>query len=628
MQQFRNILKGWVGKLLLVIFILPFAFFGIQGIILNAGKSNYALKVNGVEISKAEVDRAINAQRDAMVQRMGGKIDPSFFTDEMLRPRVIQMLVQKQLLAQAVKDEGLFVSGDSIKQYVRNMPQFKDEKGEFSQQKLEMLLARAGYTMTKFFDELSTGMVADQLQQGIGTSAFVTGPELKALIQLDGQKRDLTYTSLKLAPFLEKAEAGDDAVAKYFEENKAQYRTQEKVKIRYLTFKADDFAKDVSVSDNDLVAEYDSYVKSIDDQERRRASHILVEVNDKRDDADAKARIEEVKAKLDAGEDFAKVAKTYSDDTASAENGGDLDYAGRGIYDPAFEKTLFALKEGQVSGIVKSEFGYHIIKLTGIEKPKVESFDAKKDELRTKLAKSKAADKLNDVIDDLNKMTYESGDLTAIAEKYGKTIQEVGPFTRGGGNGIAADKKVIDAAFSDPLLKDGVNSDAIELADGSVVVLRDVDHEPARDQTLDEVKPQVVAAVKDQAARVKAKETAEAIVKKLKEGATEDAVAAEFNVTWEKKAGVTRQESKLSRTLVTKLFELPKPAEGAVVADKVSLPSGDQEILVLTKVEPGAFDMKGEELLKAQLGAGNRMGQLAFDSYLGTLKQNADIVEK
>lgn len=628
MQQFRNLLKGWVGKVLLAIFILPFAFFGIEGIILNSGRADFAISVNGVEISKAEVDRAINSQREAMVQRMGGNIDPSFFTDEMLRPRVIDQLIQRELLTQAVKDEGLYVANEAIKSYVRNMPQFQDEAtGAFSQEKLETVLARAGYTPVRFYSELSNGMVAEQLQQGIGSSAFVTEEELKTLVTLDGQKRDVTYATLKLDKFNSGIEVTDEEVQTYFEANQAQYRTEETVRIQYLVFKPSDFAKNVTVTDDEIRTEYEHYVKSQEGMERRRASHILVEVNDDRSDADAIARIKEAKAKLDAGEDFATVAKDFSDDTATAANGGDLDFAGRGIYDTAFEDALFGLKEGQVSDIVKTEFGYHVIKLTGVEAQPVASFEDKRQELAQKVTESKAVDELNVAIDQMNELTYAAGDLSAVAEKFGKPVEESAAFTRRGGAGITADPKVVEAAFSDTILKEGMNSSAIELADGSVAVLRVSQHDASRDRTLDEVKDQVVGALKQQKAREQAKATAEQIVEKIKSGATLESLADEFTFTWIKESGVGRQANNVSRTIVSKLFEMPAPVDGSPSVDKISLPTGDQEIVVLTQVADGEFKLNDDEVLQASLSAANRFGQQEFENYVATLKERAEIVQ-
>lgn len=627
MQEFRNLLKGWVGKLLLFIFIVPFAFVGIEGILLNTGKGDIALTVNGKDISKAEVDRAINAQRDALAQRMGGQIDPSLFSDDMLRPRVIETLIQKELMTQAIVDEGLYVAPETIKNYVRSMDQFKDEKGEFSQEKLETVLARAGYSPARFFDELSTGMVAEQLQQGIGSSAFVTTEELKTLVQLDRQTRDLSHATVKVEKFQGQIDVTDADVSSYFDSNRQQYRTQEKASIQYVQFKPEDFSRDVQVTEEDLTAEYEHYVATSGEQERRRSSHILVEVNDDRDEEEAKARITEARAKLEAGEDFAAVAKAYSDDAASAEQGGDLDFAARGVYDAAFEKALFELQEGKVSDIVRSEFGFHLIKLTGVEKPAIASLDAKKEELKQQLVQSKAAEKLNEAIDELNRLAYESGDLATISEQFGKKVEETPLFTRQGGSGIAADKKVIEAAFSDAVLKDGANSEAIELADGSVLVLRIGKHEPARDQTLEEVKDQVVATLKQQKARDKAAATADEIVARLQKGESLEALGDAFGLVWSNAADVNRQNAEVPRPVVTKLFEMPRPPEGGRVVDKAGQPNGDQDILVLTRVKDGEFKFSEDEIVQNSLAGAARFGQVEFENYMGILKQGAEIVQ-
>lgn len=626
MQQFRNLLKGWFGKVLLAIFILPFAFFGIEGIFMNSGRADFAVRVNDVEISKAEVDRAIVNQRDQLVQRMGGNVDPGLFSDDMLRPRVIDSLIERELLTQAVKAEGLVVSPDTIKQYVRGMPQFQDDAtGAFSQEKLESMLARAGYTPVRFYAELSADMVSDQLRQGVGLSAFATESELKELIKLDAQKRDASYATLSLEPFKTDIEVTDDEAATYFEANQSQYRTEEKVKIQYLVFKAGDFAEQVEVTEDEILAEYDQYAKSQSDLERRRASHVLVEVNDDRSDDEALARIKEAQAKLQAGSEFAELAKTYSDDTATAEIGGDLDFAGRGIYDEAFEKALFALKEGEVSDVVKTEFGYHLIKLTGVEAQSLAPLEEKREEMKQRVSEAKAAEKLNEAIDELNELTYAAGDLSAVSERFAKPVQESAAFTRRGGSGITADPKVVEAAFSEALLKEGLNSSAIELADGSVMVMRVSQHEPERTRTLEEVRDEVLTALRMQKAREKAKAAAEEIVAKLQAGDSLESVADAYKLTWNHQSDVSRQSTDVSRQIVSKLFEMPSPADGGRTVEKISLPSGDQDIVVLTKVTEGEFTLDEKETLQAALSFAGQVGQVEFRNYLATLRENAEI---
>ena len=626
MQQFRNLLKGWLGKLLLFIFILPFAFFGIEGIFNSSGSQDVAFTVNGVEISKIEVNRGIENQRQNLKQQMGGNIDDSFLTDDLLRPRVVEGLVQKELIRQASETEGLAVSSNLVKSYVRSLPQFQDESGEFSNDKLETLLVQANFSKARLFDAVQESMVLEQLQSGIGKTAFITKPELEYVVKLNGQKRVVSYATLKAAPLKESIELTDEEVQDYYASNKAQYRTEAKVKVNYVTVGLENFTADVSVEEDDLVAAYDKYVASLESQERRRASHVLVEVSDDRSDEEAQERIEEALGKLQEGESFEVIAKEYSDDIATAASGGDLDYAGRGLYDVAFEDALFALEsEGDMTGIVKTDFGYHLIKLTGIETPEAASYDTKKEELLVSLKQDLAREKLDVAIDDISRKAYESGDLQVISEDYEVPVETTAFFTARGGAGVAADSDFIAAAFSDVVLEEGHNSEIIELPDNKVAVLRLAEHQPARDQSLDEVDALVRSALQQQKIRQLAQEKSEQIVSKLEAGSDLASLADEYGLEWNEAVEITRQSGDVSRSIVSTTFEMPKPEASSVSAKKVSLPSGDQEIVVLTKVIEGEFGLSEAETMQAKASASQQFGTQDFNNYVASLKDSAEI---
>ncbi|MEC8809989.1 MAG: SurA N-terminal domain-containing protein [Pseudomonadota bacterium] len=626
MQQFRNLLKGWLGKLLLVIFILPFAFFGIEGIFNSSGSQDVAFTVNGVEISKIEVNRGIENQRRNLKQQMGGNIDDSFLTDDMLRPRVVEGLIQKELIRQASEKEGLAVSSNLVKSYVRSLPQFQDESGEFSNDKLETLLVQANFSKARLFDAVQESMVLEQLQSGIGKTAFITKPELEHVVKLNDQKRVVSFSTLKAAPLKDSIELTEEEIEDYYQANQRQYRTEEKVKVHYVTIGLDDFAADIKVEEADIVSAYDEYVKSLDAQERRRASHVLVEINDDRSEQEALERITEVQEKLQAGESFEALANEYSDDIATAPAGGDLDFAGRGLYDGAFEDALFALQsEGDTSDIVKTEFGYHLIKLTGIEKPEAVPFDEKKAELVAELKQDLAREKLDVAIDDISRKAYESGDLQIISEDYESPVETTDFFTARGGSGVAADSDFIAAAFSDTVLNEGHNSEVVELPDNKVAVLRLAEHQPARDQSLEEVRAQVSSALLQQKMRQLAQDKAEQIVEKLKAGSELAAIAEEFDLEWKENVEITRQSGDVSRSVISTAYEMPKPTESTISAKKVSLPSGDQEIVVLNKVIEGEFDLSETEIMQAKSSASQQFGNQDFNNYVASLKDSADI---
>lgn len=626
MQQFRNLLSGWLGKLLLFIFILPFALFGIEGIFNSNSSQDVAFSVNGVEISKVEVSRAIENQRQNLKQQMGGQIDDAFLTDDLLRPRVVEGLIQKELIRQAAEKDGMAVSSNLVKSYVRSLPQFQDEAGAFSNDKLESLLVQANFTKARLYDAVQESMVLEQLQSGIGATAFITPAELEYIVKLNGQKRVVSYATLQAAPLKDGIELTPEEISAFYETNKVQYRTEEKVKVNYVVIGLEDFMGDVEVDESELNAAYDDYVHGLKAQERRRASHVLVEVSDDRSEQDAKTRIEEALAKLNSGASFEDVAKEYSDDIATAASGGDLDFAGRGLYDTAFEDALFALKQdGDITEVVKSEFGFHIIKLTGVESPEIASFADKKAELLASIKAEHAKMKLDEAADDIGRKAYESGDLQFISESYDKPVQTTAFFTQRGGAGVATNQAFIAAAFSEPVLQDGHNSEVIDLGDNKVAVLRMAEHQPARDQALTEVEDQVRTALMQQKMRELATQKAEAIVAKLKEGSDLASVSEEFGISWKENVEVTRQSGDVSRSVISTAFEMPKPAETGVSAKKVGLPSGDQEIIVLSKVIEGEYALSDTEATQAKTSAAQQFGNQDFSNYVASLKDSAEI---
>lgn len=626
MQQFRNLLKGWVGKVLLFIFILPFAFFGIEGIFNSNSKQDVAIEVNGVEISKMEVNRAIENQRQNLKAQLGGQVDDSFLTDEMLSPGVIESLIQRELLKQALTENGLTVSSNVVKSYVRSMPQFQDETGSFSNERLETALVQANYTKLKLYSVVQESMIMEQLQSGIGSSAFITESELKFLAKINGQTRDVSYAKFEVAPLKETVELTEEEMQAYYESNKPQYRTQEKIKLNYVVLGKADFLAEIELSDEEVKEAYSDYLAAQQEQERRRASHILVEINDDRDEEEARQRIDEVKAKLDAGESLADLVQEYSDDIATANNGGDLDFAGRGLYDEAFESALFDLeKEGDLSDIVKTEYGFHIIQLTGVESQPVESFEDKKEQLSNRLKETIAQEKLDAALDEISRLAYESGDLQVISEQYSTKVKTTDFFTQQGGSGFAADKAVVSAGFSDPVLMEGLNSDPIELSDGRIAVVKLAEREEPRDLAFEEVADQIKSALTLDKARELAKQKAEEIVAKVEEGVDLDAIAKDYSLEWKQVEKINRQSSALPRTVISTVFELPKPAGEKKVVKKVSLPNGDQEVVILNGVTEGEFTLEDDAILQAKAAAANQLANTDFMNYIASLRETAEV---
>ena len=624
MQGFRNLLRGWFGKFLLALFILPFAFFGIDGIFNSSGRSNVSIKVNGDEISKQEILKNIELQKQTIQQRLGN-IDPSVITDEMVRPSVEQTLIQKKLLNQSIQQQGMVIPRAAVNKYVTSIDQLKDAEGKFSEDRFKMMLQRLGYSGVGFYDEVNQQMLVDQLKTGIEKSAFSLPKELKTLVKLDRQTRDIATLKVTVADFKSNLEVNDAEIASYFEKNKDRYKTDEQVKVKYIVVSAENLGID-EPEEEDIQARFQERVEAESAKERRRAQHILVEVTADRSDSEALERVQEAKAKLASGESFENVAAQYSDDFATSKLGGDLGFAGKGLYDPEFDKALFSLQEGETSDEVKTEFGYHLIKLTGVEKVDLpELSENLRQEIISEIKADLAQELLTEAVDELNRLGFESGDLAPAADKYNVEIQTSGWVSRFNGEGVLSNSKVIAAAFSESVLVDRENSEVVEVGGDKLVMVRVQEHKPAASKSLEDVKDLVKSALESQKALELARARVEEILEKLKAGSGTTDIESEYGLKWEVSEKSGRQNAELDPQVVKSAFELPKPEEGKHSATKVQSGSGDQIIVLVSKVYDGEYTLSELEAEQLKNVLGDRFGYMDFVNYIETLETEAVI---
>ncbi|PCJ39149.1 MAG: hypothetical protein COA99_10630 [Moraxellaceae bacterium] len=628
MQGFRDLLKGWFGKVLLTIFILPFALFGIQGLFQASGRDDAAITVDGIEITGAQIERSIEQQRQSLAQRMGKGADPSLLTSALLRPGVEKSLIQKSLLQNAIVNEGLYIPQEAVSAYVRAMPMFIDEEtNQFSQKKLERLLVQAGYSGKFFFQEISESMLIDQLRKGLGASAFVTSDELKSLVVLGEQKRDVATLTLSAKTYEDKIELTEEEIQASYKAKSSQYQSEEKVKVSYLNITTANFLSDDATPSEEAIRErFDAEVQALTKKERRRASHILVEITDEQSEEQALAKIKQAKTQLDAGEEFDAVAQEFSEDIATARTGGDLGFAGRDIYDPAFEESLFSMEKGQVSDIVRSEFGYHLIRLVAVESPDIPQYAAESKRIAEEISLDKASEELSLAVDELNRLAFESGDLLEISKQFDVEVKTSDWIKKTGGIGLFTDRALAGAAFSESVLKDKNNSEVIETDSNGLIVLRLAEHESARTLTFDEVKDRVVTSLKREKAVEKAKLDAEAIVSAIEDGGSSNDIETQYSVKWKVSDAVGRQGRELDRAVVTKLFELPKPSADKKEVVSVQLGNGDWVVMLLSAVTEGEYKQSDAEAKQLGNAVSDRYGQSDFESYLATLKEQANIV--
>lgn len=619
LQNIRDNSQGWIAKTIIGVIVALMALTGFDAIFQATTHRNDAAKVNGEEISQNELSQAVDMQRRQLMQQLGKDFDASLLDEKMLRESALKGLIDRKLLLQGAENSKFAFSEAALDQVILQTPEFQVD-GKFSSERFDQVIRQLGYSRMQFRQMLAQEMLIGQLRAGLAGSGFVTDAQVLAFARLEKQTRDFATLNVKADPAAVKLT--DDEVKAYYDEHAKEFMTPDQVIIDYLELKKSSFFDQVAVKDEDLQAAYQKEIANLSEQ--RRAAHILIEVNDKVTEAQAKAKIEEVQARLAKGEKFEALAKEFSQDPGSANNGGDLGYAGPGVYDPAFETALYALAKDQVSAPVRTDFGFHLIKLLGVEAPEVPTLASLKDKLTRELKTQQVEQRFVEATKQLEDSSFESSDLAQPAQDLKLTVHTSKPFGREGGEGVAANRAVLAAAFSPEVLDEGANSTAIELDPETVIVLRAKEHLKPAQLPLESVS----AAIRDQLAKehasAAAKTKADQLIASLRDGKTPLDKAIDGQ-GWKVTAAATRAQEGIDPTVLQALFRMPKPAaKDKPTFSSVTLADGSLVIVRLNGVNEAAAPTE-EEKAQYRRFLASRIGQQDFAAYRKQLEAEADI---
>ncbi|MGE8178343.1 SurA N-terminal domain-containing protein [Pseudomonas fluorescens] len=615
LQNIRDNSQGWIAKTIIGVIVALMALTGFDAIFKATTHRNDAAKVNGEEISQNELSQAVDMQRRQLMQQLGKDFDASLLDEKMLREAALKGLIDRKLLLQGAEKSKFAFSEAALDQVILQTPEFQVD-GKFSPERFDQVIRQLGYSRMQFRQMLAQEMLIGQLRAGLAGSGFVTDAQVQAFARLEKQTRDFATLNVKADPAAVKLT--DEEVKAYYDEHAKEFMTPDQVVIDYLELKKASFFDQVAVKDEDLQALYQKETANL--AEQRRAAHILIEVNDKVNEAQAKAKIEEIQARLAKGESFEALAKEFSQDPGSAANGGDLGYAGPGVYDPAFEKALYALSKDQVSAPVRTDFGFHLIKLLGVEAPQVPSFASLKDKLTKELKTQQVEQRFVDATKQLEDAAFEASDLAQPAADLKLTVHTSAPFGREGGEGIAANRAVVTAAFSPEVLNEGANSAGIELDPETVVVLRAKEHRKPEQLPLESVAASIRVQLTKEHASAAAKTQADELIASLRDGKT-----PLDSQSWKVTNAATRAQEGVDPTVLQALFRMPKPAaKDKPTFSSVTLPDGSLVIVRLNGVSEAAAPSE-EEKAQYRRFLASRVGQQDFAAYRKQLESQADI---
>ena len=615
----RERAQGWVAWFIVGLISIPFALWGVNSYITEPSDIVVA-SVNGEPIKQAEFQRSLKQYRERMRDMMGDDFEPSLFDNESTKQNVLNGLIEQRLIFSTNQSLGQYVPDVYINTAIQQTQAFQIE-GKFNTERYKMLLARAGFSPTSYEDQLRSDLMIKELSNSIQRTATITKYDVENLLRIEKQKREIAYGVIDASPLTDSIVISNEDAEAFYEKKKSGYTTPEKLSINYIELSVDGLASNLEVKETVLEQFYADNKGQFMSPEQRQASHILIEG----DSEEAVKILAAVEYRLSQGEDFAIVAKELSQDPGSAQEGGDLGAIQRDIMEPAFESALFSLANvNDVSSIIKTESGHHLIKLTGIVTSEGKAFSAVRAEIEESIRRQEAEQLFFDQAEKLAELSYENPDSLALAsEELDLEIKTSDLFTREGGKGITADKNVVNMAFTDDVLIEGLNSTIIELTDSHIVVLHRNKHVLTGQLPFEAVSGDIKLKLKAQGAKDKVSETGKKIFEKVEAGI--DAKSLFSKLEWHDTKLIERSENSIDREILDEVYAMEKPNENLIhhgFTDRY----GNYVLIRLTAVIEGKTDDPSEqdrEGLSSYLM--QHYGDSEFRALIESLKAESDI---
>jgi len=621
LQNLRDNSRGVISFILIGFLVIIFALTGVDALFNWDASANQAAKVNGEPVTEMDVARAISMQKQQMLNTYGDQIPAEFLTDEYLRKPVIENLVQRMVLSQAAGKSGMAVGNNYLSEQIASAAQFKNETGAFDNNRYQQALRNMGYTHSAYAKILSDEIVINQLQAGVSSTAFATSSQIDDIVALSFQSRDLGYVILPAAKIRESIVVDTAEIEAYYDANQQMFTSEEQVAVDYISLSVTDLMKSVAITEEQVRKQYEQNLSAFIATPERQAAHILVE-------GDNQDKIKTVADKLAAGGDFAVLAKEFSDDLGSKEQGGDLGFTKGDAFPAEFETALAALKVGEVSAAVKTDAGTHFIKLLAEKGSTPPSFEEQKASIEDQLKRAEAENLFVAQLEKLRDLSYNAENLAEVALELGLKAENSGLFERSKGKDLMANANVIAAAFSDEVLKEGNSSDVIEIDSSNVVVLKKTDYKPSQIKPLVSVQEQITNTLKDQKSKVMLDEQAAKFIADLKSGGNFSELSKSAGIELKQVKAATRSSVDVDSDVLRYAFTMNKPTTTSAVFGSVITASGDMAVVAVESVTPGSYEKVTPEqktAITAQLG--NIYGKNDFSSYQKFLKDASDITQ-
>jgi peptidyl-prolyl cis-trans isomerase D len=610
LQDIRDNAQSTIAKVIVGLLIVSLSIWGMDAIIGGFSGEPSVATVNGDDITEREFLRSVQMESQQRLRQMD-EPDESLIDEDQIRKDVLAGLIQETVLAQDAQNQGLELSEADIDSLITQMPQFQVD-GQFNRDRFVSTVRNMGMGVTEFREMMRKSYVVNQIRAAIAQSGLIAPENAAQLLAIQNQTRDFRVLTVSQESVADQVNVTEQDIEEYYEQNGDQFRKPEQVDVAYIRLSQESLAEATDVSDEDVRELYQEEAEDYA-REERRAAHILIETGE-----GAEETIATIQERLAEGESFADLAKEYSTDTVSAREGGDLGYAGRGVFDETFEQALFALDEGDVSEPVETDFGVHLIKLEEVRRSDPPAFDELEDELRQQLAQSRASERFAEVRAELADAAYAADDLAGPAEELGLTVQEVEGVTRDGGPGPFEHAGLLRQLFSEDVLEAGYNTELIDVSDEVSVVARVREYHEPRQLELADIRDEIRQTVRARAVR----KALDARVDEL--AAAVEAGEQPQPEQWRSFEDQARNTGGVSPYVVQKAFSLEHPQNGDPVIGQV-VADGEAAVIVLEAVHAGEVDRDGREYEQLSQFLAQLEGQREYRAYQQYLRNNAEI---
>ena len=552
LEKFRSYAQTKAAKIILALILVPFALFGIDSYLNQAGNNLSIAKVNGYKIALPEYNRAIENVRNRIMSE-GKKVDPAMFDSFEFKESVIDGLITKQLLNNDIKKSRFRITDQQLSQYIIGMPEFQKD-GKFSQEIYDKVLQNNQLTPKKFEESIRNDLLIQQVRDGLQKLTFIPPNNLAETLKATSQQREISIAEFKTKEYMTKANIAEKDMQAFYDQNKSKFLAPEQVKAEFVVFSLANILPTINVTEDEIKSFYKANADKYQNQQQREASHILIAASKNAPPAEkakAKAKAENVLNQIRKNpKQFEELATKYSQDPESAKKGGDLGSFGRGMMVKPFDDAVFSMKVNEISNIVESDFGYHIIKLTKII-GEGGGFDAMRPQIKAELIYQKGQEKFAALAEEFSNKVYEqSSSLDAVSKRFNLPIQKTDWISRNDSDKFFKNEALMSALYSKESIKDHRNTEAIEVTPNNLISARVVDYKAQSTKPFADVRKNIEDYLKFESAKKMVASEGEVALKSLTD--------ASRKIEWQPATLVDRKNTKgLSDAVVNHAYKMP-----------------------------------------------------------------------